>query len=54
MTRYFSIIIALLLAATCFAQSWDAANQAYSEGRYDDAALLYQSLIDEADRKSVV
>ena len=48
MTRCFSIIVALLLAATTFAQSWADANQAYTEGRYADAATLYQAIIDDA------
>ena len=48
MTRYFNIIVALLLAATTFAQSWDDANQAYAEARYADAAAEYQALIDAA------
>lgn len=45
--------IILLLAVSCwplaFAQStFDLANAAYADGRYDEAATLYQSMIDEA------
>ncbi len=52
MKRLVSIYFALIVAAAAFAQApaelWDDANQAYSEGRYADAAPLYQALIDEA------
>jgi len=38
----------LLISALSFAQTeFDQANEAYSEGRYSDAAELYQALIDE-------
>ena len=48
MKRFLSISCALLIAAACFAQSWDDANQAYAEARYADAAAEYQALIDAA------
>lgn len=42
------VIPTLLISALAFAQSdFDAANAAYADGRYDEAATLYQSMIDE-------
>ena len=38
----------LFFNLNAFAQSdFDAANTAYAEGRYDEAASLYQAMIDE-------
>ena len=38
----------LLLSAFTFAQdAFDAANAAYADGRYEEAAAIYQSLLDE-------
>jgi len=43
-----SLLAVLLFSVTAFAQSdFDAANAAYAEGRYDEAAELYQALIAE-------
>lgn len=42
------VIPTLLISALAFAQSdFDAANAAYADGRYDEAATLYQAMIDE-------
>ena len=42
------VIPTLLISALAFAQSdFDAANTAYADGRYDEAATLYQAMIDE-------
>ena len=42
------VIPTLFISALAFAQSdFDAANAAYAEGRYDEAATLYQAMIDE-------
>ena len=45
--RYIVLPI-LLISALTFAQSeFDVANAAYAEGRYEEAATIYQALIDE-------
>ena len=42
------VIPTLLISALSFAQTtFDEANAAYAEGRYDEAATLYQAMIDE-------
>ena len=44
-----SLLAAILFSTSIFAQTtFDDANTAYAEGRYADAAALYQSMIDEA------
>lgn len=48
MKRLNSIFCLLLLASASFAQSWSDANQAYTEGRYADAAAGYAAIIDAA------
>ena len=48
MRRFIICNLLLALCALTFAQSeFDAANAAYAEGRYEQAATIYQSLIDE-------
>ena len=48
MRRFIICNVLLALCALAFAQSeFDAANAAYAEGRYEQAATIYQSLIDE-------
>jgi len=43
-----SVLIALLFSATLFAQSdFDAANSAYADGRYEEAAMMYEALLAE-------
>ena len=43
-----SLLVAILFSAQLFAQTdFDAANAAYADGRYEEAATLYQSLLDE-------
>ena len=43
-----ALLAVLLFSVTAFAQSdFDAANAAYAEGRYAEAATLYQSLLNE-------
>ena len=42
------LVIALLVSAFSFAQTmFDEANAAYADGRYDEAAAMYQQMIDE-------
>lgn len=60
MKRLNSLLIALLFVTAAFAQTftpseqgsgvvtWDDANQAYAEGRYDDAAAAYEAIIGAA------
>ena len=52
MKKLMTIYIALLMAVMGIAQSpselWNRANQAYSEGRYEDAAADYAAIIEEA------
>ena len=46
--RNYVITTLLLLSAFTFAQdAFDAANAAYADGRYEEAAAIYQSLLDE-------
>lgn len=46
--RGFCLAAVLLFSTLSFAQSdFDIANTAYAEGRYDEAAAMYQSIIDE-------
>ena len=48
MRKIFVICNFLLVICSVFAQSdFEAANAAYADGRYDEAATLYQSLLDE-------
>ena len=48
MRRFIICNVLLALCALAFAQSeFDAANAAYAEGRYEQAATIYQALIDE-------
>jgi tetratricopeptide (TPR) repeat protein len=43
-----SLMVVILISALSFAQtSFDAANAAYADGRYEEAASIYQALIDE-------
>ena len=43
-----SLLTAILFSTLTFAQtSFDDANAAYADGRYDEAAALYQTMIDE-------
>ena len=43
-----SLLVAILFSAQLYAQTdFDAANAAYADGRYEEAATLYQSLLDE-------
>ena len=52
MKRLTTIYITLLLAVTGFAQSptelWAQGNQAYTDGRYNDASAAYAAIIDAA------
>ena len=42
------LLIALIYSAVLFAQSdFDAANSAYADGRYDEAAAMYEALLAE-------
>lgn len=46
--RNYVITTLLLFSAFTFAQdAFDAANAAYADGRYEEAAAMYQSLLDE-------
>ena len=46
--RGFCLVAILLFSTFSFAQSdFEAANAAYADGRYDEAATIYQSLLDE-------
>lgn len=46
--RYSVITTLLLFSAFTFAQdAFDAANAAYADGRYEEAAAMYQTLLDE-------
>ena len=46
--RGFFLAVALLFSMVAFAQdAFDAANAAYADGRYEEAAAMYQSLLDE-------
>ena len=46
--RGFCLAAVLLVSTVTFAQSdFDAANTAYAEGRYEEAATIYQALLDE-------
>jgi tetratricopeptide (TPR) repeat protein len=46
--RYHVITTLLLFSAFTFAQdAFDAANAAYADGRYEEAAAMYQTLLDE-------
>ena len=46
--RYYVITSLLLFSAFTFAQdAFDAANAAYADGRYEEAAAMYQTLLDE-------
>lgn len=46
--RYYVITTLLLFSAFTFAQdAFDAANAAYADGRYEEAAAMYQTLLDE-------
>ena len=46
--RNYVITTLLLLSAFTFAQdAFDAANAAYADGRYEEAAAMYQTLLDE-------
>ena len=48
MFRGFLLAAGLFLCTIAFAQSeFDAANAAYAEGRYEEAATIYQALINE-------
>ena len=48
MRKIFVICNFLLVICSVFAQSdFEAANAAYADGRYDEAATIYQSLLDE-------
>ena len=48
MRRFIICNVLLAFCALAFAQSeFDAANAAYAEGRYEQAATIYQTLIDE-------
>ena len=48
MRRFIICNLLLALCALTFAQSeFDVANAAYAEGRYEEAATIYQALIDE-------
>ena len=48
MRRFIICFLALVIGHLTFAQSdFDIANAAYAEGKYEEAATLYQSLIDE-------
>ena len=46
--RNYVITTLLLFSAFTFAQdAFDAANAAYADGRYEEAAAMYQTLLDE-------
>jgi tetratricopeptide (TPR) repeat protein len=48
--RYYVITTLLVCSTLTFAQSdFDVANAAYADGRYEEAATLYQSLLDEQE-----
>ncbi len=48
MRRFIICNLLLVLCAYAFAQTdFDVANAAYAEGRYEEAATIYQALIDE-------
>ncbi len=48
MRRFIICNLLLVLCHLTFAQTdFDAANTAYAEGRYDEAAALYQAILDE-------
>ena len=46
--RYIAISVFFICSSALFAQdAFDAANAAYADGRYEEAAAMYQSLLDE-------
>ena len=46
--RYIVISVFFICSSALFAQdAFDAANAAYADGRYEEAAAMYQSLLDE-------
>ena len=46
--RYIVISVFFICSSASFAQdAFDAANAAYADGRYEEAAAMYQSLLDE-------
>ena len=46
--RYIVISVFFICSSALFAQdAFDAANAAYADGRYEEAAAIYQSLLDE-------
>ena len=46
--RYIVISVFFICSSALFAQdAFDAANAAYADGRYEEAATIYQSLLDE-------
>ena len=46
--RYIVISVFFICGSASFAQdAFDAANAAYADGRYEEAAAMYQSLLDE-------
>ena len=46
--RYIVISVFFICSSALFAQdAFDAANAAYADGRYEEAATMYQSLLDE-------
>jgi len=46
--RYIVISVFFICSSALFAQdAFDAANTAYADGRYEEAATMYQSLLDE-------
>ena len=46
--RYIVISVFFICSSALFAQdAFDAANTAYADGRYEEAAAMYQSLLDE-------
>ena len=52
--RGFCLAAVLLFSTISFAQStFDIANAAYAEGRYDEAATLYQTMLDEQPNAQV-
>lgn len=52
--RYYVITALLVCCTWTFAQSdFEAANTAYADGRYDDAAALYESLLSESPNATV-
>jgi len=48
MKRFITILCTVCFVASLYAQtSFDQANAAYADGRYDEAAELYQNILDE-------